>query len=156
MRDEPDDTELEEQLRQVAARFEPVPPDLMRTAVGAYTWRTIDADLAELVFDSAVDDDEAALVRGAPQGRLLSFRSSGLTIDVEVTGGGSRRNLIGQLVPPGRAAIEIRQGGDVVSLDADELGRFTAGPFRAGPIRLRLSGAAQAGPRRVVTDWVSI
>ncbi len=156
MSDEHDDTELEEELRRVAVRFEPVPADLMRLAAGAYIWRTIDADLAEIVFDSAVDHDEAALVRGPQPGRLLSFRSSGLTIDVEVTGTGSQRDLIGQLVPPQWAAIEIRQGDDVSTLDADELGRFSAGPLRSGPIRLRCRTEAQTGLRRVVTDWVSI
>jgi hypothetical protein len=156
VRDEPDDTELEEQLRQVAARLEPVPPELIRTAVHAYTWRTIDAELAELVFDSAVDHDEAALVRGPQEARLLSFRSSGLTIDVEVMGTGSQRTLIGQLVPPQGAAIEIRHADEVAALDADELGRFSAGPLRAGPIRLRCSTEAQTGGHRVVTDWISI
>jgi len=155
VRDEPDDTELEEQLRQVAARFEPVPADLLRTAVGAYTWRTIDADLAELVFDSAVDRDDAALVRGAQEDRLLSFRSDGLTIDVQIAGTGSDRSLIGQLVPPQPATVEIRQGTGSLAVEADELGRFSAGPLRAGPIRLRCSTDARAG-RAVVTDWITI
>jgi hypothetical protein len=156
VRDEPEDTELEEQLRQVAARFEPVPADLLRAAVGAYTWRTIDADLAELVFDSAVDHDGAALVRGSQQHRLLSFRAGGLTIDVEIAGTGSDRSLIGQLVPPQPAAVEIRQAADTLAVEADELGRFSAGPLRAGPICLRCSTDAQTGGRAVVTDWVTI
>ena len=156
MRDEPNDTELEEQLRRAAARFEPVPADLMRTAVGAYTWRTIDADLAELVFDSAVDEDDAALVRGPQQARLLSFRSNGLILDIEVTATGSERGLLGQLMPPRRAAIQIRHRNDVTTVDADELGRFSAGSLRAGPICLRCSADPLSGPRRVVTDWVSI
>ncbi len=156
MRDDPDDTELEEQLRQAAARFEPVPADLMRTAVGAYTWRTIDADLAELVFDSAIDHDDAALVRGPQQERLLSFRAGELTIDVEIAGTGSVRSLIGQLVPPRPAAIEIRQGADARTVEADELGRFSAARLRAGPICLRFSTGEQAGGRAVVTDWVTI
>lgn len=156
MRDEPEDDELEEQLRQAAARFEPVPADLMRTAVGAHTWRTIDAELAELVFDSAVDHDEAALVRGPQQDRLLSFRAGGLTIDVEIAGTGSDRSVIGQLVPPQPAAIEIRQGGGSITVEADELGRFNAGPLRAGPICLRFSTDAQGGRHAVVTDWVTI
>jgi hypothetical protein len=156
VRDEPEDTELEEQLRQVAARFEPVPDDLMRTAVGAYTWRTIDAELAELVFDSAVDHDEAALVRGPQQDRLLSFRAGGLTIDVEIAGTGPNRSMIGQLVPPQPAAVEIRQGGGALTVEADELGRFNAGPLRAGPVRLRCSTDTQGGRRAVVTDWVTI
>ncbi|HUK68683.1 MAG TPA: hypothetical protein VLW50_08025 [Streptosporangiaceae bacterium] len=155
MRDEPDDNELEAQLRQVAARFDPVPAELIRTAVGAFTWRTIDAELAELVFDSVVDHDDAAVVRGTQQARLLSFRSSDLTIEVEVTATGSQRTLIGQLIPPRQAAIEIRHGDDVATLDADELGRFSAGPLHAGPISLRC-GTDGAAAHRVVTDWVSI
>jgi hypothetical protein len=155
VRDEPDDTELEEQLRQVAARFEPVPTELITAAIGAYTWRTIDAEIAELVFDSSVAQDDAALVRGPQQGRLLSFRSSGLTVDVEVTSAGARRSLIGQLVPPRRASIEIRQGNDVVTVEADELGRFSAGELRAGPICLRSGAGAPAGDG-FVTDWISI
>jgi hypothetical protein len=156
VRDEPEDTELEEQLRQAAARFEPVPPELIRTAVGAYTWRTIDADLAELVFDSVVDHDDAALVRGPHPGRLLSFRSGGLTIDIEIAGVGPDRSLIGQLVPPQPAAVEIRQGTDARTVEADELGRFSAGPLRPGPTCLRCSVDAEGGRHAVVTDWVTI
>ncbi len=156
MRDDPGDNELEAQLRKVAARFEPVPAELMRTAVGAFTWRTIDAELAELVFDSVVgDDDDAAVVRGTQQARLLSFRSGDLSIEVEVTATGAQRSLIGQLIPARPAAIEIRHGGHVAALDADELGRFSAGPLHAGPISLRCSTEGAAG-RHVVTDWVSI
>jgi hypothetical protein len=124
--------------------------------LGAYTWRTIDAELAELVFDSAVDHDEAALVRGPQQDRLLSFRAGGLTIDVEIAGTGTDRSLIGQLVPPQPAAIEIRQGGGSVTVEADELGRFNAGPLQGGPICLRFGTDAQSGPHAVVTDWVTI
>jgi hypothetical protein len=157
VRDDPEDTELEEQLRQVAARFEPLPADLLRTAVGAYTWRTIDADLAELIFDSAVDHDDAALVRGPQQDRLLSFRCGGLTIDVEIAGAGAGRSLIGQLLPPQAGHVEIRQGADApLTVEADELGRFSAGPLRAGPLCLRCSTGTPAGRRAVVTDWVTI
>jgi hypothetical protein len=155
VRDDPGDNELEARLRMVAARFEPVPAELIRTAVGAFTWRTIDAELAELVFDSVVDDDDAAVVRGTQQARLLSFRSGDLSIEVEVTATGAHRSLIGQLIPARQAAIEIRHGGDVAALDADELGRFSAGPLHAGPISLRCSTEGAAG-RHVVTDWVSI
>src|SRR6266571_3664529 len=154
VQDERDDTELEEGLRRLAARLDPVPTRLLHAAAESFTWRTIDADLAELVFDSLVDQDEAALVRGPEQVRLLSFETGDLAIEVEITGTESARSLIGQLVPPGRAAVEIRQGDDVVAADADELGRFSAGPLRAGPVSLRCSTRPEM--RRVVTDWVTI
>lgn len=156
MPDEPGDTELEAELRRVVAQAEPVPRGLVDAAVDAFAWRTIDADLAELVFDSLVDHDEAALVRGTGQGRMLSFQTSALTIDVEVTGTGESRMLVGQLVPPQRAGVAIRHADNMVTIESDELGRFSAGPLRAGPISLRCRLRAGTAQPPVVTDWVAI
>jgi len=156
--DEPDDDEahLEEELRELAARLDPVPGRLVLAAVDAYAWRTVDADLAELVFDSLADQDEAAPVRGHQRERLLSFRSGGLTIEIEVTADGSSRRLIGQLIPPQRAAVEIRHQDVVVTLAADLFGRFMAEALPAGPVSLRCSPADGQDRSPVVTDWVPI
>jgi hypothetical protein len=153
-----DESGLEEELRLAAARFDPVPPGLLAAATAAFDWRTIDAELGELVFDSLVDHDEAALVRGPAQRRLLSFHAGGLTIDLEVTAANSSRDLIGQLDPPRQASVEIRVGTSVTVIEADELGRFRAGPVPAGPMSLRCTAApaeGEPGPV-VVTDWVPI
>jgi hypothetical protein len=152
-RDEP---ELEEELRQAAARFDPVPPALLQAAAGAFSWRTIDADLAELTFDSLVDQDELALVRGPAERRLLSFQAGGLAIDLEVTSVSSSRDLVGQLAPPQQASVEIRSGTGVIVIEADELGRFRAGPVPSGPMSLRCSPASSGPGPVVVTDWVPI
>jgi hypothetical protein len=153
---EPDDTQLEEELRQVAARIEPVPPRLLQAAIDAFAWRTIDADLAELIFDSLSDQHETALVRGSRQDRLLSFRAGGLTIEMEVTVAGSTRGLTGQIAPPQPATVEVRHAGGAVTLQADELGCFSADSLLAGPVRLRCFLAAASGRPPVVTDWVPI
>lgn len=156
MHEEPRDTELTEELRQVAARIEPIPPQLLQAAIGAFAWRTIDAELAELVFDSLADHNETALVRGSQHDRLLSFRAGGLAIEVEVAAAGASRSLIGQLDPPQRATVDIRHRDGIVTLQADELGRFSAGSLPVGPVSLRCAlAAAQTGPP-VVTDWVPI
>jgi hypothetical protein len=152
--DEPDDTELEEQLREIIARLDPVPPRLLKAAVDCYTWRTVDSELAELVFDSLADD-HVTLVRGREHARLLSFEAGGLTIDVQVTGSGPRRRIVGQLAPPRPAAVKIRQGLNVTGLDADELGRFS-GPLRDGPFSLLCTGTGTDPDRPVVTDWIAI
>ncbi len=156
MRDEREDAELEEQLRKAAALVDPLPAQLLQTAMDSFTWRTIDADLAELVFDSMVDQDEDVLVRGPAHARLLSFEAGDMTIDVEITGVGPSRRLIGQLAPPQPAVVEVRQSGGVGAVEADELGRFSAGPLRAGPISVRCSTGVEPDRRRVVTDWVPI
>ncbi|HBW18475.1 MAG TPA: hypothetical protein DEH11_05400, partial [Actinobacteria bacterium] len=108
VRDQPGDDELEEELRRTAASLDPVPPELLRAAADAFTWRTVDAELAELVYDSLVDEDALALVRGGSDRRLLSFEAGGLSIDLEVSTAGAARELTGQLAPPQRASIEIR------------------------------------------------
>lgn len=156
MPDETDHAELEEELRRVVAQIDSVPPALLEAAVGAFAWRTIDADLAELVFDSLVDQDEATLVRGIGHGRMLSFRASTLTIDIEVTSTGDSRMLVGQLVPPQPASVDIRQGDRVITIDADELGRFSAGPLQAGPTSLRCRVGGDIRQPSVATDWVAI
>lgn len=156
MHDEPDDARLEEELRELAARLEPVPDRLVQAALDAYAWRTLDADLAELVFDSLADRDEAALVRGQQQERLLSFRASGLTIEVEVTAAGPTRRLIGQLVPPQRAEVEIRHQDEVLTLATDEFGRFIADRLPAGPVSLRCGPGGGQDRSAVVTEWIPI
>jgi len=152
MSDEPDD-ELTDELRRLAARLDPVPPELLDAAAGAFTWRDIDAELAELVFDSLMDTDEASLVRGAPERRLVSFTGGGLTIDVEVTSAGPERTVMGQIVPPQRGVVDIRRRQETVSIEADELGRFRSGPLPPGPLSLRLR---PAGGAPVVTDWLAL
>lgn len=154
MRDETSDDELEAQLRSLAASFEPVPAELIAAAAEAFTWRDPDAELAELIFDSLLDQDAGTLVRGG-QERLFSFRSGERSVDLEVTVSGAWRTLIGQVTPAGPAAVSIRHRDGTVSVDADELGRFRAERVPPGPVSLRLPAAdpAQTG---LVTDWISI
>jgi hypothetical protein len=156
MHNEPDDDQLEEALRRHAARLEPVPAGLLQAARDAFGWRDVDGDLAELVFDSLLDAGDAALVRGSPERRLISFQASGVGIDVEITIAAAGRALLGQIMPARRAAVEIRNPQGKVTVEADELGRFRSGPLPAGPMSLRLSLAADASGSPVVTDWLAI
>ena len=146
MHDEHDETGLEDELRRAAAHFDPVPGALLRAAEEAFTWRTIDAELAELVYDSLIDHSQTSLVRGPSERRLLSFQAGRLTIDLEVTSTNSARGLVGQLDPPGQANVEIRVGAAAIAVDADELGRFLAGPVPAGPMSLRCSVVSASRP----------
>ncbi|WP_309485563.1 metallophosphoesterase, partial [Streptomyces sp. WELS2] len=83
---------------------DPVPAELLQSALDAFALHDLDARLAELTFDSLVD---ALPVRGAMDPpRMLTFRAGEVTVDVEVTGDG----LIGQLLPPQSARIELLGG----------------------------------------------
>ena len=94
----PEDEALLQELRAAARRFDPPPDSVLEAARASLTWRTIDAELAALEFDSAVDL-AATAVRGGEGPRLLTFAAPGLNIEVEVSPIGPRRQLVGQLVP---------------------------------------------------------
>lgn len=152
---QPDD-ELEDELRRLAADQDPVPASLVRAAVDAFGWRDLDAALAELVYDSLLDTEDASLVRGSPGQRLVSFAVGGITIDCEVTSAGDGRTVLGQIAPPQRATVEIRHPRDTVTVEVDELGRFRSGPLPAGPASLRLRPPPGGTGPAIVTDWIAL
>ncbi len=139
-------------LRTIGSRVDPVPPAVMSAARAAFEWRTVDAELAELTYDSWVDDRELAGVRGRGGRRQLTFEAPGLTVEVEVADGAAP-GLVGQFVPAHRGTVELRHGTGVLTLAVDDLGRFTAPHFPAGPLSLRCTADA-ASP--VETEWVAV
>ena len=113
-----------------------------------------DAGSAELdprALSSEVPPGSA--VRGGPEWRQLSFRASGLTIELEITGGGDYRRLMGQLIPRQSAVVDIRHGHGVITVEADTLGRFSAEEVPFGQISLRCRLGSDQAP--IVTGWIS-
>ena len=93
------DDDLLELVGRALRAADPVPDRVLDGARAAWTWRTIDEELAELVFDSAA---ELTGVRSEDTARQLTFRAPGMEIEVMVTDEATRR-IVGQLVPPGRS-----------------------------------------------------
>jgi hypothetical protein len=151
-----DDEAVFEELRGLVARADPVPERLQEAARIAFTWRTIDAELAELMQDSAELDAGALALRSAAAGpRLLSFESPRAAIEAEVTVTGPReRRLAGQILPPVAATVTLEQAGVRLSVEADELGRFAFDRVAAGPARLR--AALPDGGMEVATPWTTL
>jgi hypothetical protein len=150
-----EDEALLEELRAAARRFDPPPPPVLEAARASLTWRTVDAELAALRFDSVVDQALAA-VRSAEGPRLLTFAAPGLDIEVEVSPIGPRRQLVGQLVPAQAARIDVRHAGGVTTVQADQLGRFGVEAVSAGPVSLRCHLATEPPTPPVVTEWISL
>lgn len=152
--DEARDERLIGELRAAFSAVDPPPPAVVEAARAAYDWRTIDAELAELAYDSDLEDREHAGVRGGGGPQVLSFESPALTIDVEigVEQTGSRR-LIGQLAPPQPASIEVRTPAGTRTTDADDLGRLAVTGLAPGPVSLACRLASGA---LVVTEWTIV
>jgi hypothetical protein len=142
---------LEPELRDAAALFDPVPEHLTRQAEELFAWRSIDDELAELVFDSA--REAAAVVRGEDQPRLLTFHTDELSIELEVSTVDREHLLTGRLVPAQPAEVEVQRGGRRLAVATDQFGRFTVTPPDTGPLRLRCRTASDPTARAVVTDW---
>jgi hypothetical protein len=142
------------ELRVAGLVVDPVPERVMFAAKASLSWRTIDAELAELTYDSVLDDDRLSLVRGATAARILTFSAGDLTIDVEVEGTDGELRLIGELAPAQRATVVVRHTEGTTEVETDEDGRFRTGVFPSGPISLSLRLAA--GGSTVQTEWITL
>ncbi len=140
-----------------------VPGALVDAGRALWTWRSIDAELAELTharltYDSLVDDaalqgDDAGLLvvtRSENAAlRSLTFAADALSIELEVTDGG----ILGQLVPAQPADVELlTPDGARTGVPVDDVGWFTIRPVPTSRFRL----TCRVGEASVVTDWISL
>ncbi|NUR29729.1 MAG: hypothetical protein HOV83_28420 [Catenulispora sp.] len=129
---------------------DPVPPEVVRAGYAAFTWRTIDAELAELAEDSRLVGSGS--IRGTDT-RLLTFEAPSVNVVVEVTEIGDRRKLVGQLIPACSDTLRIEHPAGATTVTVDEQGLFSADALPAGPARVALN---TPGGGAVVTSWVTV
>src|SRR5260221_12844723 len=92
-----DDEELLAALREALRAREAVPPEFVEAAKNAFAWHDIDAELAQLTYDSSRDSDYQPSVRAhAASIRALTLTSAYLTIKLAAT----QHSLLGQSIPP--------------------------------------------------------
>jgi hypothetical protein len=146
------DEQLLSRLAEALDIAEPLPDAVLEAAKATFTWRTIDAELAALVFDSATE--ELAGVRSSEATRQMTFRTPGVEIELVVVSETSRR-LVGQLVPPQAAEIELHHEEGTRTVQSDNLGRFAFQDIPVGSVRLtcRLAGDLEAV---IQTEWIII
>jgi hypothetical protein len=146
-----DDEELLAALRHALAERQVVPPEFVEAAKNAFAWHNIDAELAELTYDSSCDAEPAPSMRAETASiRALTFTSAHLTIELEVT----HDSLLGQIVPaqPGTIKVQLRDGAES-TVAADGIGRFTIRPMPAGTFRLHCKTSADAD---ALTSWITL
>jgi hypothetical protein len=145
-----DHDELFTSLRDAIRARQAVPEEFVQAAKNAFTWHNIDADLAQLTYDSTRALEPAATRSDAASVRALTFTSPRLTIELEVTGD----SLLGQVVPAQQATVEVQtEAGVSVSIVSDEIGCFTVQPIPSVPFRLRCQAT---GGIDVLTGWIPL
>jgi hypothetical protein len=146
-----DDDALLAALRQAVAARQAVPAEFVEAGKNAFAWHNIDAELAQLTYDSTRDSDYAPSTRTETASiRALTFTSAHLTIELEVTSD----SLLGQIIPTQTAAIKVQsRAGAETALSADEIGCFSIRPIPPGTFRLHLRTAAGVD---VLTGWITL
>ncbi len=149
-----DAASLMARLRAAVRESDAPPPALLAAARAAFSWRTLDAELAPLA-DEPARDDTLVGVRGVPGVRRLAFRAGGLAVDLEVSVAGVSMSMLGQLTPAGPAAVVLRLvDGSARDVAVDDLGRFAIDDIPAGQVSLRV--VSPAADRPLHTDWVML
>lgn len=143
------DDRLENDLRRIAAEADPMPALITESAHAAFTLRRLDAELAELVRDSA--EAQAVGVRGDEE-RLLSFEYGEIAVEMQVSAVGERRDLVAHVSGAALAAAAVETPGTRLDLATDD-GVLVAHGLPAGPLRLALT--TETG-RAVQTSWVCV
>lgn len=146
------DDELLAQLGDAVAEERSVPDRRRDAARAAFTWRSVDEELAELLHDSALEAGAAVRSSGSVDAgpRMLSFGSGSLTLELEVEGEDLLGEVIGR-VGPTTVALQ-RPGADEVVSEVDDAGFFRLAGVGAGPARL----VVVAPEARLVTPWVTL
>jgi hypothetical protein len=146
MTDQPtNDNEFERQLRDAVR--DPVPDDLVRISIGLFTWRTIDAELAELEVGDI--DAEAAVRGGEPT--TLTFVVDARVIEVELYPSGE---LIVDLGGRWADVVEIYTPDGVAATAApDEAGVARFAQIPSGPVQFVVTAADGAA---IKTRWVTL
>ena len=153
---EPNDLNDDELMAELAAAVaeEDAVSERRRTAArAAFTWRTVDVELAELLHDSALDAG-AAVRSGSDGPRTLSFRRAAVTRAVEVDG----ETVLGEVIDEAAgdaapAAVTLqRPDADDRSVEADASGFFRFDGVAPGPVRFVVVRAGWS----LTTPWATL
>lgn len=107
------------------------PPEAVDLVKNAFTWRTIDAELMELSYDSVLD---TAGVRDASARRTMEFTSGDISVLLEVDG----QQIAGRLIPAQAAQVDVRIGAEASTQVIEPTGSFTISTSAGGPVQIRL------------------
>ena len=143
------DDDLLDLVGRALRAADPVPDRVIEGRRAAWTWRTIDEELAELVFDSAA---ELTGVRSEDTARQLTFHAPGMEIEVMIVDEVSPGASSASSSRPATFTVQLLTSDDVVRDEStDRLGRFAFDAVAPGPVRLAVIDPA--GTPIATTEW---
>lgn len=135
-------------LARIDAAFdslEAIPQHLTAAAQAAFAWRRVDAELAELLFDSATD--ELVGIRGTTSDRRsFRFGHGDHVIRVHLT----QATMIVMLEPPISVACRVATGESTSDHRTDEYGEVV---LEAPELPARIEVDLPSGT--IVTPWIT-
>ncbi len=140
------DDELMAALGEAVAEADAVTDSAREAARAAFTWRTVDTELLELLHDSALEEG-AAVRSGGRHARTLSFVSGMLGLEVEVDGEHVRGQVIGDIVP---TVVLQRTDAPDRAVHVGPAGYFRISDVPPGPVRF----VARATNWSLTSRWV--
>jgi hypothetical protein len=145
-----DDDQLLAALREAMSARDAVPAWFVETGKNAFAWHNIDAELAQLTYDSYSDERMAGVTRSETASiRALTFTAAQLSIELEVT----EDSLLGQITPPQAGMLEIHTTAGTMMTPVDEIGFFAVEPKPDSSFRLRCGTPDGAD---VMTGWITL
>ena len=113
--------------------FEDPPAAVIDGAKWVHQWLTMEAELAEMTFDSD-ESRELAGVRSMGSLRELTFVSGEYTIELEIQPGQRTVQVAGSIDPAVDGAMQLVIGGEVYSTDIDSSGEFVLDGVARGTV----------------------
>ena len=149
------DEDLIRRLRRIAAAADPVPQSLYLAARAAFALRDVDARVAGLVRDSAMDEPLIAVRAPRDSGaRMLSFEAGGTVIECEITARAGARDVSGQLSGGVATSVAAEVAGQPpVRAEVRAHGFFAVRGLPPGPFRLKCQLADGA---MIATSWTPV
>jgi hypothetical protein len=145
--------ELFHRLGIVLDEVDPVPEEVLVNARLAFGLRQLDAELAELVRDSAEEQRGSLIaVRGEGDARLISFETGQIAVELQVTERGPVRDLVAQISGVDIASAEVQTPTFRYPVELED-SLISVDGVPAGHIRIHVHTVEG---HDLVTSWVRI
>ncbi len=112
---------------------DPVPDAVLEGAAWVHDWHNMEADLAQLTFDST-ENVELAGIRSNGALRELTFVTDAYTIEVEIEPGPRTVTVSGTIDPPVSGTMQLVIGGEIFAGNVDEYGSFSISAVAHGTV----------------------